>query len=243
MDIESKYRKSFRVPIPKELGADGINYHIFRYEKGSAGLSPEESYQLDLGMNWHTGAVNIQIDPYLNYFPNYIYLNPTSTYTEGLQTYYYTQSRVIRYGFEAEVNYKPICCLEAGLKGEYLYAEQLSGDKKGYTLPFSPPWSASVELKYTHPAREGREAGFVSATYKIVGDQNGIVPPEKPTRGYGVLNMAVGKAFVWKDFRLRLNFQGLNLLNRKYYDHTSYYRLIDVPEPGRNFSLMIGFDF
>jgi len=55
--------------------------------------------------------------------------------------------------------------------------------------------------------------------------------------------MAVGKAFVWKDFRLRLNFQGLNLLNRKYYDHTSYYRLIDVPEPGRNFSLMIGFDF
>lgn len=235
--------KSFRVPIPKELGADGINYHIFRYEKGSAGLSPEESYQLDLRMNWHTGAVNIQIDPYLNYFPNYIYLNPTSTYTEGLQTYYYTQSRVIRYGFEAEVNYKPICCLEAGLKGEYLYAEQLSGDKKGYTLPFSPPWSASVELKYTHPAREGREAGFVSATYKIVGDQNGIVPPEKPTRGYGVLNMAVGKAFVWKDFRLRLNFQGLNLLNRKYYDHTSYYRLIDVPEPGRNFSLMIGFDF
>ena len=85
---------------------------------------------------------------------------------------------MIRYGFEAEVNYKPICCLEAGLKGEYLYAEQLSGDKKGYTLPFSPPWSASVELKYTHPAREGREAGFVSATYKIVGDQNGIVPPK-----------------------------------------------------------------
>ena len=25
--------------------------------------------------------------------------------------------------------------------------------------------------------------------------------------------------------------------------HTSYYRQIDVPEPGRNFSLLIGFDF
>lgn len=241
--LKANIGKSFRVPIPKELGADGINYHIFRYEKGSSGLSPEESYQLDLGMNWHTDAVNIQLDPYLNYFPNYIYLNPISTYTEGLQTYYYTQSRVIRYGFEAEFNYKFLRNLEAGLKGEYLYAEQLSGDKKGYTLPFSPPWSASVELKYSLPAKQESEAGFVSITYKIVGDQNEIVPPEKSTKGYGVFNMAIGKVFAWKGYRLRLNFQGLNLLNKKYYDHTSYYRLIDVPEPGRNFSLMIGFDF
>ena len=43
--MESEHRESFRVPIPKELGADGVNYHIFRYEKGEAGLSPEESYQ------------------------------------------------------------------------------------------------------------------------------------------------------------------------------------------------------
>ena len=34
-----------------------------------------------------------------------------------------------------------------------------------------------------------------------------------------------------------------NLLNRRYYDHTSYYRLIDVPEPGRNVSLMVGLEF
>ena len=34
-----------------------------------------------------------------------------------------------------------------------------------------------------------------------------------------------------------------NLLNKKYYDHTSYYRLIDVPEPGINLSMMVGVDF
>lgn len=241
--LKANLGKSFRVPIPKELGADGINYHIFRYEKGAPDLSPEESYQLDLGINWHTDAANFQLDPYLNYFPNYIYLNPTSGYTEGLQTYYYTQSRVIRYGFEAEFSYKILRNLEAGLKGEYLYAEQLSGDKKGYTLPFSPPWSASADLKYTFPFWPESKAAFVSATYRIVGDQNEIVPPEKATKGYRVLNMAIGKSFAWKEYRLRLNFQGLNLLNRRYYDHTSYYRLIDVPEPGRNFSLMLGFDF
>lgn len=241
--LKANLGKSFRVPIPKELGADGINYHIFRYEKGEPELSPEESYQLDAGINWHNDAFDIQLDPYLNYFPNYIYLNPTSTYTEGLQTYYYTQSRVIRYGFEAELRYKVLRNLEAGLKGEYLYAEQLSGDKKGYTLPFSPPWSAEAELKYTFSAGKESEDGFISAGYKIVGSQHEIVPPEKATEGYGVLNMSVGKVFGWKDYCLRLNLQGLNLLGKRYYDHTSYYRLIDVPEPGRNFSLLIGFDF
>lgn len=241
--LKANIGKSFRVPIPKELGADGINYHIFRYEKGSPDLSPEESYQLDLGINWHNDAINIQLDPYLNYFPNYIYLNPTSAYTEGLQAYYYTQSQVLRYGFEAELSYKFLHHLEAGLKGEYLYAEQLSGDKKGYTLPFSPPWSAEVELKYTFPTRQESEEGFVSATFRMIGDQNEIVPPEKATKGHRVFNMAIGKVFAWKDYRLRLNLQGQNLLNKKYYDHTSYYRLIDVPEPGRNFSVMVGFDF
>ena len=34
-----------------------------------------------------------------------------------------------------------------------------------------------------------------------------------------------------------------NLLNRRFYDHTSYYSLIDVPEPGRNLSLKVGLEF
>ncbi|MCE2615799.1 MAG: TonB-dependent receptor [Phocaeicola sp.] len=241
--LKANLGKSFRAPIPKELGADGINYHIFRYEKGESKLSPEESYQFDAGINWHNDVINIQLDPYLNYFPNYIYLNPTSGYTEGLQTYYYTQSRVIRYGFEAEANYKFSRKWETGLKGEYLYAEQLSGDKKGYTLPFSPPWSIGTELKYILSPEQEEKSGFISITYKVVGDQNEIVPPEKATKGYSVLNMSIGKVFTWKSYGLKLNLQGLNLLNKRYYDHTSFYRLIDVPEPGRNFSLMIGVVF
>jgi iron complex outermembrane receptor protein len=33
---------------------------------------------------------------------------------------------------------------------------------------------------------------------------------------------------------LSVNAQVQNLLNSKYYNHTSYYRLIDLPEAGRN---------
>jgi iron complex outermembrane receptor protein len=68
--LKANVGKSFRVPIPKELGADGVNYHIFRYERGNADLDPEESYQVDLGIHWDNDVVCVQVDPYVNYFPN-----------------------------------------------------------------------------------------------------------------------------------------------------------------------------
>ncbi|MCK9449232.1 MAG: TonB-dependent receptor [Bacteroidales bacterium] len=242
-NLKANIGKSFRVPIPKELGSDGINYHIFRYEKGEPDLSPEESYQFDAGVSWQTARITIQLSPYLNYFPNYIYLNPTPNYYEGLQMYYYTQSKVIRCGFEAEFDYKLTEIFSIDLKGEYLYVKQLSGDKKGYALPFSPPASADIGIKYIPDWKWFGTDGAISVSYKIVGAQNEIVPPESKTKGYQTFDMALATSFKWNNNNIRINLQSQNLLNKKYFDHTSYYRLIDVPEPGRNFSLMIGFDF
>jgi iron complex outermembrane receptor protein len=238
--LKANIGKSFRVPIPKELGADGINYHIFRYEKGNTGLDPEESYQLDAGINWSNEVLNIQIDPYLNYFPNYIYLNPTAEYVEGLQMYHYTQAEVLRYGFEALADYTIDDHWEAELKGEYLHSEQRSGEKKGYTLPFSTPWSVDAGIKY---AFQWKGEGFAGLNIHVVGTQNEIVPPEKPTDGHWTLNASAGKHFAWGKNTIKVALHADNLLNKRYYDHTSYYRLIDVPEPGRNFSLMVGLDF
>ncbi|MGI6242982.1 MAG: TonB-dependent receptor [Prevotella sp.] len=236
--LKANIGKSFRMPIPKELGADGVSYHIFRYEKGNAELEPEESYQLDAGIHWSNGKVSIQAAPYLNYFPNYIYMNPTAHFYEGLQLYNYSQSRVLRYGFEAMVNWKILPSLEGEAKGEYLHAEQKSGEKKGYTLPFSTPWSIDGGLKYLFDRRHGKE-GFVGFNVHIVGAQNDIVPPEEPTPGYYTLSMTAGKTISLKHCNLNVSLNADNLLNRKYYDHTSYYRLIYIPEPGRNVSLMV----
>ena len=239
--------KSFRVPIPKELGADGINYHIFRYERGNAALDAEESYQLDMALCWDNGQMSLQFDPYLNYFPNYIYLNPTSDYVEGLQLYHYTQAEVLRYGWEAIWTWQIDRHWSSTLQGEYLFARQESGQKKGYTLPFSTPWSAEVEGKYAFGL--GRQMtstelpAFVAVNARLVGRQDDIVPPEKPTDGYWVLNLSAGHHFHWNRCSMQVALHVDNLLNRKYFDHTSFYRLIDVPEPGRNFSAKVAVDF
>ena len=238
--MKANVGKSFRVPIPKELGADGINYHIFRYERGNADLDPEESYQLDASISWANDVWEVQVDPYLNYFPNYIYLNPTSQYVEGLQLYNYTQAEVLRWGMETQVKWNFAEHWQAHAQGEYLYARQQSGEKKGYTLPFSTPWSIDTGVKYSF---EHKGKGFVALSAHIVGAQNEIVPPEKPTDGHWTLNLSAGKDFLMGGTTFHVALHADNLLNRRYYDHTSYYRLIDVPEPGRNISVMVGLEF
>lgn len=241
--LKANIGKSFRMPIAKELGMDGVNYNIFRYEKGNAGLKPETSYQMDAGVVYEHGAVTASLTPYLNYFPNYIYLNPTAGYQEGLQLYYYTQSRVLRWGFEASFSCRLLRCLTLNAGGEYLYARQLSGEKKGYSLPFSTPWSTCAELRYDLPAQNPSRGGFAAMEYVIVGKQDEVVPPEGPTPGHRLLNASVSKSFQAGRNALRLTLRCENLLGTRYNDHTSHYRLIGVSEPGRNFSLMATWSF
>ncbi len=238
--VKGNVGKSFRMPIPKELGANGINYHIFRFERGNRQLDPEKSYQLDVSLGWEGKALSLCLEPYLNYFSNYIYLSPTAQYVEGLQLYHYTQARVLRCGLEAQAGYTFNRHWATTLQGEYLWARQRSGEKKGYTLPFSTPWSLDGELKYIFMARG---EGYLSLRAHIVGKQDEIVPPEKPTDGYWTLHLTAGKHFSLGHHSLQLTLQANNLLNRRYYDHTSYYRLIDVPEPGFHVSAMARLEF
>ena len=237
--LKSNVGKGFRTPIPKELGANGVNYHIFRYEQGNPRLDPEEMYQWDATVNWSGKKLTVQIDPFINYFANYIYLNPTAGYQEGLQVYNYSQARVGRWGAEAQIKMKWTEALGSTLQGEYLYARQLSGNKKGYTLPFSQPWSAGASVDYAplKDANIGIEAAYTAR-------QSEIVPPEKPTPGHWVLNATLGKTFRWgRQTSLAMDLQARNLLNAKYYNHVSYYRLIGVPEAGRNFAVVTTLNF
>ena len=230
--------KSFRMPIAKELASNGVNYHMYRYEKGDSSLHAEVSYQADLGLNWETKRWNLSFSPFANYFPNYIYLNPTSKYHEGLQIYYHRESEVFRTGGELSASYECIDHLKAGVDAEYIYSVQLSGEKRGFALPFSPPFSTVFSLSYSPPIKRMKNT-LIRLEYKIVAAQNNIVPPEKKTPGYQLLNLTLGTGFNLYKQPVQVQLQVQNLFDRKYYDHTSFYRLIEVSGPGRNISLSL----
>ncbi len=239
--------KSFRMPIAKELAANGVNYHHFSYEVGNADLSPEISYQLDVGIEYNSKRFAIGTTPFLNYFSNFIYLNPTSEhdrlYGNGNQIYYYTQSQVFRYGAEIHAHYELSKSLQLGIIGEYVYSEQMSGAKKGFTLPFSPPPSGIFNIKYHKQKIKFIENAYLSFDYRVTAPQANIVPPEKTTDGYQIVNLGMGGDVVVKNQHINISMQVTNLFNTKYFNHTSYYRLINVPEPGRNFIINVSIPF
>jgi iron complex outermembrane receptor protein len=74
--------KSFRTPTAKETASNGINYHMYRFEKGDSTLRAEESYQLDFAYEFTKNKWQISISPFVNYFPNYIYLNTTDLFLQ-----------------------------------------------------------------------------------------------------------------------------------------------------------------
>lgn len=238
---------SFRMPIAKELAANGINYHRFSYEKGNPDLAPEASYQVDYGTEYARHNFAIGFNPFLNYFNNYIYLNPTPDhdrlYGNGHQIFEYTQSKVFRYGLEVHSHYELFNHLQVGIIGEYVYSEQLSGAKKGYTLPFSPPSSAVINLKYHRQALWLISNTYLSMDFRLTAAQNHIVPPEKPTDGYQLVNLNFGGEFKISHQPVIVSAQLRNIFNTKYFNHTSYYRLINVPEAGRNFIINVSIPF
>jgi len=237
--------KSFRMPLANELASDGVNYHMYRYERGNLELDPESSYQLDLDIDHTAARFSVAISPFINLFDNYIYLNPTSNYYETLQIYEYTQSKVFRIGGELRGSTTLFKNLQLDASAEYVYSRQTNGSKKGFTLPFSPPlsglFSASYQFKDFLFLREPQ---FMAA-YRITAAQNSIVPPEEKTDGYQLFNMSLmTKMDVFKstlpiEMRVKLN----NVFNTQYFDHTSFYRLIDVPEAGRNLSISLTIPF
>jgi len=226
--------KSFRMPTAKELASNGINYHMYRYEKGDTTLHAEQSYQLDMELNWNLNKLSIELSPFVNYFPNYIYLNPTSDYYEAQQVYYHSESEVFRTGGECSVAYKFTNQLSAVVDAEYVYSLQLSGAKKGFTLPFSPPLAVISGLKYTPGSKGVFGHPNFGIDFKLVTAQNNIVPPEKKTPGYGLINLIAGTEIKTVELSFQLNVQVHNMLNNRYYDHASFYRLIAVPGQGRN---------
>ncbi len=245
--LKANIGKSFRMPIAKELATNGINYHYFRYEKGNRNLSPENSYQADISWEWEDSHWNIALSPFVNYFSNYIYLNPTPHfdyyYGAGNQIFEYGQSRVFRYGGELRVYmdlYKKLC---TEIVAEYVKSKHLSGTKKGFGLPFSPPFSMMITPKYIFHSSEIFLEPYMSLNYKIVATQNDIVPPEKVTKGYQLLNVNLGTKIKLKNYDLALSIQVQNVANTFYFNHTNFYRLIDLPEQGRNIIASLKMDF
>ena len=99
--LSSNLAYTQRAPKDYELFADGPHLATHSYEVGNASLVPEQSTNLDLGVNWKHGPHRFGVSAFVNQFNNYIAQEATGVIRDALPEYAYTQVQARLRGLEA----------------------------------------------------------------------------------------------------------------------------------------------
>ena len=247
-DFNLNVGTNFRLPTAIELGSNGIHHGSFRHERGDENLDVEKGIAVDFKSVFHKNDWDISVSPYLYYFSNYIFLKPSGQFSilpHGGQIYQYTQSKALLTGFEVEVRKKINENFEGNLVYEYLYNRQITEDKKlGNYLPFTPANNLFGQLNYKINQSFGLFEDvnfFVNGKYAF--EQDKIAQNEDITPSYFLVGIGGKTKLKINGFRADLSIQVSNLLNKNYYNHTSFYRALQLPEQARNIQVMLTVPF
>jgi len=232
--------RSFRVPSVAELASSGIHHGTFRHEQGDADLRTEFGYQFDLGGTFRLKRLKIHAAGYLNWFQDYIYLRPTPFFSplpEGGQVYQYTQHDAVYTGFEFSASYWIWRNVELSNQTDYVWNRNLDTE---LPLPFTPPLSSRTEVEWERNKAFGPIAStYVGVAHRFVAEQTHVDRNEPETPEANLWNLWAGATWQWKEFRLITRLEVQNIFDMPYLDHLSRYRIINLPEPGRNIVLRV----
>jgi iron complex outermembrane receptor protein len=235
---------SYRVPTPNELSVNGIHHGTFRHEKGDPDLDPERGWQFDLNFSYHINQFLISITPFYNYYNNYIYLKPTSVFSDlpgGGQIFQYTQNDAVFLGGELILDYHLMENFHVELGAEYVANYNLDTQ---LPLPFTPPFSTVLDIEYAAPKlSDVLTNAFISLNTRFTAAQNRVDRNENPTDGYVLLGLSLGTDINIKQQHINLSFNIQNILNTEYMNHLSRYRWLNLPEQGRNVSISLIYPF
>lgn len=246
--LKANLGKSFRVPYPAETVSNGIHHGTFRHEVGTPDLDSEHGYQLDLAADWDYGRLKGNLSLYFNYFDNYIYLGPTfparfSRLPEAGQIFQYRQDDAIYTGFEFQYDWEINSNFELHQAIDFV---QSYNPKTSLALPFTPQPSIKTDIKFTPKDFVWMEDTYLelSHQYHLAASGNLRVDrSEQATPSYQLFGIGLGTSFQIGTQTINVKCRAQNIFNTRYLAHLSRYRIIDVPEQGRNFVLSINIPF
>lgn len=235
--VKMNVGRSFRLPGANELASNGVHHGTFRHEQGDASLDSEQGWQLDASYTYEHKNVFLSVTPFGSWFSNYIYLKPTGEWSvlpHAGQIYRYSEAEAVFAGLEAEFGIDFLRCLNYRVAGEYVYTYNVD---ENIPLPFSPP--ASLRNILTWKSKYVQ----VYTELQSIASQNRVSRNEDPTPGANLWNMGATVNIPMYGTDVEITLSAQNLLNAKYYNHLSFYRKVEIPEPGRNFQLLIKVPF
>jgi iron complex outermembrane receptor protein len=231
--VKLNFGRSFRLPGASELASNGVHHGTFRHEQGNASLVSERGWQLDASYTCEHKSVLFTASPFISWFDNYIYLKPTGEWSilpHAGQIYRYTGAKAIFTGMEIELSVDFFHNLTYQISGEYVYTHNLD---EHTPLSFSPPASMRNSLTWNHKALKLR------VEMQSIATQNRVARNEDVTQGVCLLHFGATLKIRLKEINPVVTFSLRNIFNTEYYNHLSFYRKVEIPEPGRNFQILI----
>ena len=238
------FNKTYRIPQPVELGANGVHHGNFRHERGTPDLRPEESYQIEVGNLWKGKKGSSRLEVFTNYFTNYIYLSPSGLFSflpEAGQLYRYQQHPVFMAGAEWSWDWQFHEQFNVNQSYDYVFNRNIT---TGLSLPFTPPGSILSQVRWDIPETKSLKKHYLEISHRYAFAQNLVDRNEDKTPAYHLVNISLGGALVFGKQVIHWRFAVDNLLDNPYLNHMSRYRVLTIPEQGRNliFELRIPFE-
>ena len=227
-----RLQRGYRPPYAHELGSNGVHHGTFRHEMGRGDLNAERYVQLELAWTLERKLVYAEVKAFSSYYDNYLFLQPTARFSplaEAGQLYRYAEAGAWFNGAEASVVWDFWPRWSFRQAWDVLFSKNL---ETGFALPFTPPWSLLQQLRYEH----GPWA--LSLRHRYYGAQNLVDRNELASPSAHLFGFRVGIALPrgW-----RLGLEAENLFNQVYLRHLSRYRLLDLPEQGRNWVISLAY--
>jgi iron complex outermembrane receptor protein len=225
----------FRAPDLIELYADGSHHGSFQYKKGNTNLEAEESLQTDLSYQINNDNSIVSFDLFYNDISDYIYLNPSSMFEDGLRVYDYMQQDSKLYGGEIHLNKNTsIDWLSYYTSIEYVFAESMDGE----ALPFISPLTLNQVFNIDFGNNYSVEIDFIAKA-----KQSRVSTFEEETDGYSLLNLSGNYKTEFMTNDLNLFWRISNVFDKEYYDHLSRLKTAGIEEMGRNISVGLKYNF
>jgi iron complex outermembrane receptor protein len=157
------------------------------------------------------------------------------------QIYQFTQSEALLTGIEFDFSTVFAEKWHTQFTFEYLYNRQVTKDRsRNFPLPFPPPINGFLEIGYEflHESNTFNNTE-VFANSAFAFEQDRIAQNEEITPGYQIFGGGIRTNLEIRDFKATVNLQATNIFNTKYFNHTNFYRALEIPEMGRNIQLMV----
>jgi iron complex outermembrane receptor protein len=240
--ISFNIAKTWRPPSVNELYSDGLHHGAAAVEIGDRQISKESALNSNLEIRLNHKKIDIIINPYFNYFENYIFLEPqlppTLTIKGAFPTFVFKEARANIYGVDIHAGYQILKDLRYELN-----ISIVRGDNRSISdyLIQMPSDNYRNKLDYTIPNFNIFQKNEISVRHSFVAEQTRIPANSDfapPPNAYNVFDILFTTTIKSKHTPVKLTFGVNNLFNAVYRDYLNRFRYY-ADELGRNFSIRI----